>query len=107
MQLNLLLMHAFFIVFSVWFSIQPGDVSCSIIIVLQCILVPLSERGVGAALTQANGAAHREAEAEEKGPEGNDLDEQPDATVLLDFSTALAIFAHVNHVDDCVYNDAE
>ena len=95
-------MRAFFVVVSsFWFPTLPDENSCSIRL-LSLILVPLGECGVGTSLTKHNGAEHGEGEAEEKGPEGDDLNEQPVASELLDIFATLAVVTHVYHVDDCV-----
>ena len=69
--------------------------------------MPFFQLSIGSFFAAEDSADHWEGTAEEKAPEGDDLDEEPEGAILLDFFAALSVVAHVDHVDNRVYDNAE
>ena len=69
--------------------------------------MPFFQLSISFFFAAENSADHWEGTAEEKGPEGDDFDEEPHAAPLLGIVAALSIVAHVDHVDNRVDDNAE
>ena len=69
--------------------------------------MPFFQLSVDSFFAAEDSADHWEGTAEEKGPEGDDFDEEPDTAVLLDLVAALSVVAHVDHVDNRVDDNAK
>ena len=69
--------------------------------------MPFFQLSIGSFFAAEDSADHWEGTAEEKAPEGDDFDEEPEGAILLDFFAALSVVAHVDHVDNRVDDNAE
>ena len=91
---------------------KPNEISLSLelsssVRIRVASFVPVLQLSIGSLFAADHSTYHREGKAEEKSPEADNFDEEPDSAILLDLLAALAVVAHVDHVHDSVYDNSK
>ena len=93
-----------------WWSvivISTTQPSSSSVRIWTRIFMPFFQLSIGSFFAAEDSADHWEGTAEEKGPEADDFDEEPEAAIFLGVDATLSIVAHVDHVDNRVDDNAK